>query len=144
MTNLVFVYGTLKKSYGNSDFLQNTKFVGPAKTIEPMYLFAYGIPVVSDFCYNNDYEIDPLPINGEVYTVTKRQMAWLDALEGHPDAYKRTITQVKLKTGEEIEAWIYKMDDAFGSYNPNDEDSDIRVVDSAYTWEPNYYNIFIR
>lgn len=104
----VFVYGTLRKGYGNNRLLTNATFLGKAKTNEKYGMFGGIIPFVNK--RSNSYQI-----TGEVYSVTDDELARLDALEGHPDWYYRETIDVTLEeNGEVIKADIY-----FNDYKDN-------------------------
>jgi len=100
----VFVYGTLKKKYGNHSCLhtrdENTKYIGSGKTNEKFALYAQGIPFVF-----KDEKISN--ISGELYEVTEDTLVnALDRLEGHPRWYCRELVDVTCN-GELHKAWIY-------------------------------------
>ena len=98
---LIFVYGTLKKGYGNNSLLNNSKFIGEAITTEKYALYKSGIPFVI-----KDEKISQ--IHGEVYEVAPDTLKVLDDLEGHPDWYNREEIFVYLKENrKKIKAWIY-------------------------------------
>ena len=96
--NYVFVYGTLRKGYWNHHILENSRFIGLAITKDKYSLFADGIPYV--------VKIPLTQIKGEVYEVDSDTLERLDALEGHPNFYKRELIDVILD-GKTIKAWIY-------------------------------------
>jgi len=100
MEHLIFVYGTLRKGFGNHHLLENAEFLGTGRTKEKYKMTANGIPFVS--------KSEPVSyIIGEVYEVDKKTLKRLDRLEGHPDWYKREKVKIILETGKEVEAWIY-------------------------------------
>lgn len=101
----VFVYGTLRKGFGNHRLLTNSNFIGNAITKEKYTMFASGIPYVNKHIPTHN-------VIGEIYEVNDEQLNRLDALEGYnPDDhnnswYKRE--KIKLNLGdEEEEAYIY-------------------------------------
>jgi gamma-glutamylaminecyclotransferase len=100
---IVFVYGTLKRGFGNHHLLNGSKFIGQALTKEKYALYVSGIPFV--------IESEPVSqISGEVYEVDQKTLARLDRLEGHPDWYCRKMVYVSGNTnesGESLKAWIY-------------------------------------
>lgn len=103
---IVFVYGTLKRGFGNHHLLNGSKFISQAITKEKYALYVSGIPFV--------IEDEPVShIAGEVYEVDDKTLARLDHLEGHPDWYRRKSVDVSVNkdegTGDArlIEAWIY-------------------------------------
>lgn len=104
MDKLIFVYGTLKKGYGNNTLLHSAEFVGNAQTVRPFKMYSYGgFPVV--FETNDDKSA---PVYGEMYRVKDaRTMHSLDSLEGHPDWFCRTPVVVKTPEGEYTEVEMY-------------------------------------
>ncbi len=107
---LIAVYGTLRKSFGNSGYLGNSKFIDSGWTKEKYKLTASGIPFVK--------QTEPIStVRVEVYEVTPEQLPMVDRLEGynpnrHDESwYKRTPIQVNLDNGEEVTASIYFNDD---------------------------------
>jgi len=82
MTNRVFVYGTLKRGFGNHHFLRSSKYIGIGRTKELFSLYAEVIPYA--FKYENVSNI-----HGKIYEVDNYTLAELDALEGHPRWYQR-------------------------------------------------------
>jgi len=104
--SLVFVYGTLKRDFGNHHLLNGSKFIGKALTKEKYALYVSGIPFV--------IENEPVSqIAGEVYKVDEKTLVRLDRLEGHPGWYCRKIVDVSVdgRDGDAAErkmkAWIY-------------------------------------
>lgn len=91
----VFVYGSLKKGYGNHEnHLGDQKFVKEVK-IEGFDMYSVGaFPAIVD---------GTTTIHGEMYKVSGEAFKALDRLEGYPNHYNRKL--VKSTTGEE--AWIY-------------------------------------
>lgn len=100
----VFVYGTLRRGYGNHRLLENSEFLGNAITKEKYELTANGIPFV-----NPDKPTSN--IVGEVYEVDNETLKSLDRLEGY-DAklddgwYMRREISVMIEDKEE-KASIY-------------------------------------
>ena len=106
-TELVFVYGTLRSTLHNSGYLHGAKLVGLDEVLGKLYILhhqgIYSIPAA---------KLPPLPIidpingptvKGEVYEVTPWRLKVLDAIEGHPDSYRRT--QVVTVGGRVV--WVY-------------------------------------
>ncbi len=100
----VFVYGTLKKGFGNHRLLSGAVFLGQAVTEEFYALYVSGIPFVI-----RDKQVSS--IHGEIYLVGQAMLKDLDNLEGHPGWYKREQISVCLQDGKctnkYIHAWIY-------------------------------------
>ena len=101
---VVFVYGTLKKGFGNHRLLAHAKFMGQAVTSEAYALYISSIPFVIR-------KEQVSCIHGEVYQVDRATLASLDSLEGHPGWYKREKITVSLREKQSerkmITAWIY-------------------------------------
>lgn len=109
----VFVYGTLRKGFGNHYLLKEAEFVGFAKTKEKYTMYERVIPFVSK-------DRKTSQIVGEVYLVDDNTLSRLDHLEGHPYWYYREMIDIILyrgqydsvpkntyNHGEELKAWIY-------------------------------------
>jgi len=86
---LVFVYGTLKRGYGNNRLLQEigAVFLGMTTTATPTFdLVTLGpFPGLSEGKYL---------VSGELYRIEDAGLAMLDRLEGHPTFYCRHSIQV--------------------------------------------------
>ncbi|MGI0012505.1 MAG: gamma-glutamylcyclotransferase family protein [Nitrososphaera sp.] len=84
MLHKIFVYGSLKKGFGNHGLLaiSNSKFLGSAKTHPIFTMVDFG---TFPGCLING----ETAIHGEVYEITDEVLAWLDKLEGHPNFYRR-------------------------------------------------------
>ena len=98
----VFVYGSLKKGYGNNRLLQNAIFIDKGITLKPYVIYgAGGFPVVFDTEKKGH-------IAGEVYDVTPAERARLDGLEGYPYMYHRKKVMVVLdETGHRVACQMY-------------------------------------
>lgn len=102
----VFVYGSLKRGFGNHDLLAESKFHGSPSTAEDCYymnsLGAFpAVTTVSDDCENG------YSISGELYTVSSATLRKLDQLEGNGSFYTRQL--VRINSPVIKEAWIYLM-----------------------------------
>lgn len=113
----VFVYGTLRKGFGNHFLLKNSKFIGEAITKEKYSLYASGIPYV--------VKVPKTHIKGEVYKVDSETLKSLDQLEGHPNFYKREEIDV-LVNNSPIKAWIYFYPYPKGEFIPSGDYKDYR------------------
>lgn len=88
----VFVYGTLKRNFGNHHLLlrdleQPSKFIGFGEISARMFSTgAFPICVAS-----SDYRY---VVKGEIYAVSAKTLTLLDALEGHPSFYQREEVEV--------------------------------------------------
>jgi len=108
----LFVYGTLKRGFGNHHFLQHSHFIDTAHTKLKYALYVSGIPFVTE-------KVQVSRIYGEVYMVTEPTLKRIDALEGHPVWYCRKLIPVLLDKGGEINAWLYFNDRPTGSLVSN-------------------------
>lgn len=98
----VFVYGTLKKGYGNNRLLTEAEYLGEAFVEGFRMYYSWGkgsYPIVVP---------DKKKIKGEVYEIKddRNILNNLDALEGHPNMYKRT--PVKTECGQDVELYVWQ------------------------------------
>ncbi len=107
MTN-VFVYGTLKKGYGNNRLLANSLFCGKAITNEEYLMLNLGyFPGVRK---NDPLALKPFIGNvaGELYQVDAPTLESLDRLEGNGHFYNREIVITLLPENDApVRAWMY-------------------------------------
>jgi gamma-glutamylcyclotransferase (GGCT)/AIG2-like uncharacterized protein YtfP len=111
----VFVYGSLRKGFGNHGrFLGAARFVGEARTPAEYTMGSLGgFPGV---CKGG-----LTPIAGEIYELTaEAQLEWLDRLEGHPRFYCREL--IAIDGG--ARAWIYLLPDGHVRELPRVESGD--------------------
>jgi gamma-glutamylaminecyclotransferase len=93
----VFVYGSLRRGFGNSRLLKNADYLGVGQTEPEFTMLNLGaFPGVID---GGDTSI-----TGEIYDVTPTELRRLDQLEGHPDFYRRT--PIELVDGTEVEVYL--------------------------------------
>lgn len=99
--NVIGVYGTLKKGHGNYyNYLRSAKFVGTGQTKDKYPLIKEGLPyMVNKKGIGHNVTID-------VFKVSDASFKDIDALEGHPQWYKRERVPVVVK-GKEIMCWVY-------------------------------------
>ena len=104
--NTVFVYGTLKKGWGNNTLLANSTYKG-AGTVKGTLINLGSFPALLK-------EGDSI-VHGELYDVTDAILSMLDMLEGHPYFYKRELMNVKHDTSGDIltKVWAYCVPEAF-------------------------------
>lgn len=104
-TELVAVYGTLKRGFGNNSVMGMSKYVDSGKTMNTYDMVDVGIPYVSQQKggANN--------IVVEVFLVSPTQLPSIDALEGHPSHYRRSRTPIELSDGTVVMAWMYFLPD---------------------------------
>lgn len=112
-SELVAVYGSLRRSLHNHPLLSSSELVGSSVIRGYSMYSAGGFPVV----YYND---SPTPITIEVYKVDNEGvMSRLDSLEGHPNWYRRERVHTP-----EGEAWMYIMQDEGYKRNKHIVDGD--------------------
>ncbi len=117
----IFVYGTLKRGFGNNRLLTEAKYLGKAVTVKPFVMVGWGVPFVWP-------DENGKPIHGEVFDIgdpksnrfAKERLARLDSLESNGSVYERKVHTVRMienaqgirplprDAGEEHEAWIYE------------------------------------
>jgi len=86
----VFVYGSLKKGFGNNSFLSNSEFLGKFNTKESYFnmISLGGFPGV--FKMQNS----TMKISGELYLVNPNILMSLDRLESNGSFYTREIIEL--------------------------------------------------
>lgn len=89
MLSKVFVYGSLKRGFGNHQRLVigGARFIGPAVT-KPIYTMV-DLGAFPGVITDGETEI-----SGELYEVDGACLQSLDSLEGHPNFYRRALTRV--------------------------------------------------
>jgi gamma-glutamylcyclotransferase (GGCT)/AIG2-like uncharacterized protein YtfP len=106
---LVFVYGTLLKGEPNHDsFLasRGAKFVKSGVTEGYFVMFGRGFPLARPAIATDD-GVTVGRVRGEIYSVDKDCLGHLDALEGHPNFYRRTPTKIDGIDNEEMTVEMY-------------------------------------
>jgi gamma-glutamylaminecyclotransferase len=105
-TNLVAVYGTLKRGKGNYYRLlhndEEAQFLSKGQTTHRYPMVVDGIPYLYKEKGKGHY------IDVELFRVSNNKLAELDELEGHPEWYKRHLDWVKTPSGSR-KAWVYFM-----------------------------------
>lgn len=89
LTDLVFVYGTLKRGGRNHRLLAGAEFVGPART-EPRYRLIDCGPYPALI----EYAAEPLEVIGELYRIAPSLLPTLDELEDEGVLYRRIVVEV--------------------------------------------------
>lgn len=102
----LFVYGTLMKGFKYHYAMEDSRFLGCAKTKDNFALYARQYPFVTSIPNSDAHSTT---IHGEVYEVIDQDILLaLDEIEGHPVDYVRKPVQVILEESREtVEAWIY-------------------------------------
>lgn len=102
----VFVYGTLKKGFGNHVLLSESQCLGP-DSLKNYSMFSLG--------YFPAIRKGEGTVYGEVYEVTPEQLQRLDRLEGHPTFYER----IPVVTNGNQEVQVYVMEKVVGQPIPS-------------------------
>lgn len=100
--NLLFIYGTLMSGQDLNKMMAEAQYIGRARTYShpPLLMYADTIPYAVEVRTPYDSHTVSLllrqlgvegVIHGELWRVSDHTLAMLDALEGHPTAYKRTL-----------------------------------------------------
>ena len=111
MSELVAVYGSLRKGLGNHRVLGDSKLVSTG-IVQGFGMYSMGgFPALTTLANKTDVVV-------EVYEVDNDTMRRLDRLEGYPHFYNRVPVPIHLNEGEDgvesyLTAWIYFIDDKF-------------------------------
>jgi gamma-glutamylaminecyclotransferase len=124
----VFVYGTLKRGYGNnSRCLSNSTFVGEAvSALSNFEMRRIGFPIIWEIPEGG------AKVSGEIFEISAEDMAACDRLEGHPQMYKRELREFVTSDGKRDKAWVYLWQ---GERKPGYSDP-IEAKDGVLTWAP--------
>jgi gamma-glutamylcyclotransferase (GGCT)/AIG2-like uncharacterized protein YtfP len=110
---LVFVYGTLRRGYGNHHLLEEgARLLDTARTAQAYALYALEIPFAI-----KAQAVSPL--RGELYAVDDACLARLDELEEHPAWYRRELVEVVTDHGDNHLAWLYFYPEPRGGLVPS-------------------------
>ncbi|XP_048053866.1 gamma-glutamylaminecyclotransferase B-like [Megalobrama amblycephala] len=110
---LIFVYGTLKKDQPNYLLMRNpdngqAEFVAHARTVERYPLV---IATKNNIPFLLNVPETGQRIQGEIYSVDKKMLDFLDEFEECPELYQRTTVQLEVqdgpKSGSIIKAFMY-------------------------------------
>lgn len=101
-TVAVFVYGTLKKGYGNDRLVRDLVEHTEIALVEGYTLLDLG-------AFPGAVQLTTGYVVGELLTLRdpKEALRRLDRLEGHPNFYRRTKVRVLVNDGHEQDCWIY-------------------------------------
>ena len=89
----VFVYGTLKRGYRNHGLLENSTYLGKAKTTKKMAMISNESNTFPYVLGVDEYAGEH--IEGEVYLVDETTKDRLDLLEGVPHHYYEDVVEVE-------------------------------------------------
>lgn len=95
----LFVYGTLKKGFGNNHLLHDADYICTAISVDKYNISGYGFPCA----YPNE---DGKLLQGEIYLLSDKDFINTDMLEGNGSFYNREI-RTFISDGKKIDAWIY-------------------------------------
>lgn len=145
---MLFVYGTLKRGWGNNRLLSTSKYICDAVTRDKFVMFRTGFPVLMREPAPHLAERFWLPVRGEVYEVNdERTWEDLDGLEGVPHMYTRGKCVVDLlkpkqviPTDEsetaEVEVYLGTPDRWYRRFTPlNFQDALCAVQNGAYEYQ---------
>ncbi len=122
MTNKLFVYGTLKRGFGNNVLLKNSKFIGKAVTEDYFDVYSCGFPCA----YPNP---NGKKISGEIYELSREDFIVIDSLESNGFLYEREVQKFYCyKLDKTLDAWIYIIISPYGSLYESNSD----VIDWGY------------
>lgn len=112
---IVFVYGSLKRGFGNHTFLESSKFLGITETVYHNFRMH---PLFGSFPAVTSTTDDAYAIMGELYEVDFQTLKRLDMLEGDGKLYTRRLVSV-WGNARIVDAWMYLMpeDDNFVKNN---------------------------
>jgi gamma-glutamylcyclotransferase (GGCT)/AIG2-like uncharacterized protein YtfP len=112
ITDMVFVYGTLKRGYCNHDIMTRSggEFLSVANTPDdqPLKMIQHSptmFPYLLEPYFNGEPTEGKIKIYGELFKV--EDIFLLDRLEGHPYHYSRALMEFVSVIGERIKAWVY-------------------------------------
>lgn len=109
LSDLVFVYGSLREGLGNHHVLEGNNAKKIADTSVEIPFTMKDIGAFPGLVPNADGDVNA--IYGEIYSVSKEGMRALDSLEGFPRFYSRILIPTEMGT-----AWVYYLC-AGGSYS---------------------------
>jgi gamma-glutamylcyclotransferase (GGCT)/AIG2-like uncharacterized protein YtfP len=98
MTKL-FVYGSLKKGFGNHRLLETSEFLGEETLPKEQGFHMISLGSFPAIVPNS---IQATPIYGEVYEINEPVFIRIDRLEGYPTFYNRRLVPTKYGA-----AWVY-------------------------------------
>ena len=130
----VFVYGTLKRGYGNNHCLTGAYFVSNAVTTQKWRMHDAGFPVMRD--RSHDHPEQNAFCTGEVWHFNDPAILQrLDRLESNGRMYHRRRIQVVLADGQtKMKVWAYIGDKHFW-WMKGKRDL-LPLQDDCYVWPP--------
>lgn len=126
----VFVYGSLKKNFGNHVLLQYSNFIGEGVTCDSKFTMVNLGSFPGVLLNGNGY------IRGELYEVNQSTLVRLDILEGEGNFYSRKTINVKV--GNEIhECFIYVLLRNY-SFFESSKNEDTYQNECIFSWRKDY------
>ena len=102
MSNLIFVYGTLRWSESRNSVLSDSEYLGLFQSCSEYTMVDLGsFPGI--FKQGNN------SIIGEIYNVSKSVLEAIDRIESHPDFYKRKL--IKIQGIDNVSAYFLEKDE---------------------------------
>ena len=128
--NLVAVYGTLKKGFGNYyTYLTSSKHLGNGKTKDKYPLVVDGLP------YLFEKKGKGHNVKVDVFKVSQDKLKSLDLLEGHPRWYKRKQIPIIVKD-RELMCWVYFNPQEEGRWNGKNHTESYEYQKPKYNYKP--------
>jgi gamma-glutamylcyclotransferase (GGCT)/AIG2-like uncharacterized protein YtfP len=137
LTNLIFVFGTLKKGYRNNErCLRGAEFLGEATSLDNYIMQDVGFPTLWLASKNRPDRVASSKgrVAGEIYRVSLQQFEACDRLEGNGQMYTRELRAFRLPNAsrdeslQSVTAWIYLWN--LGRYN-----NPVEPVDGVLVWD---------
>lgn len=95
----VFVYGTLKRGFGNHHLIKHATFLGQHRTVTGFNLYSFG-------WYPALFEGGGCQVSGELYEVDDETLENMDRLESHPEYYVRK--PIMLENGDKVLGYVMR------------------------------------
>lgn len=133
LTNLVFVFGTLKSGYRNNKLcLNGAEFLGEAISVDDNYVMQdVGFPTL----WQDAEDPQKGRVVGEVYQINSKQLVACDRLEHNGRMYTRETRPFRLpdttlnESLQNVTAWVYL-------WNLDRNNEPIEPVDGLLIWDP--------
>jgi len=99
---MIAVYGTLKYGYSNyQSYLTQAKYIGPGETLNKYPLIINGLPYLLNKKGVGEY------VEVDLFLVNSKELKNIDALEGHPNWYRRERVEVLDESGNVLMPYTY-------------------------------------
>jgi gamma-glutamylcyclotransferase (GGCT)/AIG2-like uncharacterized protein YtfP len=86
----LFVYGSLRQGFPNHFFLAESKYIGEFTTAHKYVMIGQKSKAFPFVVYSHP-SFDSTVIHGELYDIDENVLKSIDALEGHPEFYRRRM-----------------------------------------------------